>query len=157
MYLFIMRHGEAASDATCDSERPLTPAGRQHAHKAAVWLAHQSVQIEQILVSPYLRTRQTLLAVREVLPLPQEEVMPAITPDGDSEEVSQYLKQLAAQSCAAVLLISHLPFIASLVTELCPQAVIPAFSTSGIAHIKLNATGGEPARLLEYLSLAQMN
>ncbi len=81
MQVFIMRHGDAALDAASDAQRPLTLCGQDESRQIASWLSEQSVDIDQILVSPYLRARQTLEVVREVMALPAEpEVMPELTP-----------------------------------------------------------------------------
>lgn len=109
MQVFIMRHGDAALDAASDAQRPLTLCGQDESRQIASWLSEQSVDIDQILVSPYLRARQTLEVVREVMALPAEpEVMPELTPGGDAAFICSYLQALAKEDCAAVLVISHL-------------------------------------------------
>lgn len=81
MQVLIMRHGEAALDAASDSVRPLTVCGRDESRQMAAWLNTKSVDIERVLVSPYLRAEQTLETVREALTLPEgEEVLPELTP-----------------------------------------------------------------------------
>jgi phosphohistidine phosphatase len=83
MQVLIMRHGEAALDAASDSVRPLTVCGRDESRQMAAWLNTKSVDIERVLVSPYLRAEQTLATVREALTLPaSEEVLPELTPGG---------------------------------------------------------------------------
>jgi len=73
MQVLIMRHGEAALDAASDSVRPLTVCGRDESRQMAAWLNTKSVDIERVLVSPYLRAEQTLATVREALTLPASE------------------------------------------------------------------------------------
>lgn len=64
----------------------------------AAWLNTKSVDIERVLVSPYLRAEQTLATVREALTLPEgEEVLPELTPGGNAEQVGSYLQALAMQ------------------------------------------------------------
>ncbi len=60
MQVFIMRHGDAALDAASDSVRPLTVCGCDESRQMATWLKGQKVDIERVLVSPYLRAEQTL-------------------------------------------------------------------------------------------------
>lgn len=135
-----MRHGDAALDAASDSVRPLTHCGCDETRQMASWLNGQSVDIERVLVSPYLRARQTLSKVREVLTLPDEEdVLPELTPGGDPGLVASYLQALACEGVMSVLVISHLPLVGYLVAELCPPEAPPMFATSAIARIEFDA------------------
>lgn len=135
-----MRHGDAALDAASDSVRPLTHCGGDESRQMAAWLNSRSVDIERVLVSPYLRARQTLNTVREALPLPEgEDVLPELTPGGDPGLVACYLQVLANEGVISVLVISHLPLVGYLVAELCPQEAPPMFSTSAIACVDFNA------------------
>lgn len=144
MQVFIMRHGDAALNAPSDAQRPLTLCGQDESRQMASWLNDQSVDIERILVSPYLRAGQTLAVVREVMMLPAEqEVMPELTPGGDAAFICCYLQALAKEDCAAVLVISHLPLVGYLVAELCPGQCPPMFATSAIARVDLNDETGK--------------
>lgn len=136
MQVYIMRHGEAALEADCDSARPLTHCGCSESRQMASWLSKQTVSIERVLVSPYLRAEQTLSEVRDCMQLPQQfEVLPELTPSGDAEMVASYLQVLAKDGVAAVLVVSHLPLVGYLVSALCPQEAPPMFATSGIACV----------------------
>lgn len=102
----------------------------------------KSVDIERVLVSPYLRAEQTLATVREALTLPEgEEVLPELTPGGNAEQVGSYLQALAMQGVSSVLIVSHLPLVGYLVAELCPGECPPMFATSAIANVDLPADG----------------
>lgn len=137
-----MRHGEAALDAASDAVRPLTLCGRDESRQMAAWLNTKSVDIERVLVSPYLRAEQTLATVREALTLPEgEEVLPELTPGGNAEQVGSYLQALAMQGVSSVLIVSHLPLVGYLVAELCPGECPPMFATSAIANVDLPADG----------------
>ena len=54
------------SDAASDSVRPLTVCGCDESRQMATWLKGQKVDIERVLVSPYLRAEQTLDIVGEL-------------------------------------------------------------------------------------------
>lgn len=137
-----MRHGEAALEAASDAVRPLTLCGRDESRQMAAWLNTKSVDIERVLVSPYLRAEQTLATVREALTLPEgEEVLPELTPGGNAEQVCSYLQALAMQGVSSVLIVSHLPLVGYLVAELCPGECPPMFATSAIANVDLPADG----------------
>lgn len=87
----------------------------------ATWLKGQKVDIERVLVSPYLRAEQTLDIVGECMNLPKHvDVMPELTPCGDVGMVSAYLQALANEGVATALVVSHLPLVGYLVSELCP-------------------------------------
>lgn len=137
-----MRHGEAALEAASDAVRPLTLCGRDESRQMAAWLNTKSVDIERVLVSPYLRAEQTLATVREALTLPEgEEVLPELTPGGNAEQVGSYLQALAMQGVSSVLIVSHLPLVGYLVAKLCPGECPPMFATSAIANVDLPADG----------------
>ncbi|CNI06347.1 phosphohistidine phosphatase SixA [Yersinia pekkanenii] len=144
MQVFIMRHGDAALDAASDAQRALTLCGQDESRQIASWLNEQSVDVARVLVSPYLRARQTLDVVREVMALPTEpEVMPELTPGGDPAFICCYLQTLAKEDCNAVLVISHLPLVGYLVAELCPGQCPPMFATSAIACVDLDGDSGK--------------
>jgi phosphohistidine phosphatase len=110
----------------------------------ATWLKGQVVDIERVLVSPYLRAEQTLDVVREALTLPgKEDILPELTPCGDVGLVSCYLQALANEGVESALVISHLPLVGYLVSELCPQETPPMFSTSAIANVTLDPETGK--------------
>ncbi|WP_130830909.1 phosphohistidine phosphatase SixA [[Erwinia] mediterraneensis] len=144
MQVFIMRHGDAALEAASDSVRPLTHCGCNESRQMASWLNSQTLDIERVLVSPYLRAEQTLSTVREALNLPEgHEVLPELTPGGDPALVACYLQTLARAGVKSVLVISHLPLVGYLVAELCPQEAPPMFATSAIACINFDADSCE--------------
>ncbi|VVJ57743.1 Phosphohistidine phosphatase sixA [Klebsiella pneumoniae] len=108
----------------------------------ATWLKGQKVDIERVLVSPYLRAEQTLDIVGECMNLPKHvDVMPELTPCGDVGMVSAYLQALANEGVATALVVSHLPLVGYLVSELCPGETHPMFTTSAIACVTLDADG----------------
>ncbi|MDC9582553.1 phosphohistidine phosphatase SixA [Xenorhabdus sp. PR6a] len=139
MYVFIMRHGDAALDAVSDAARELTPRGCQESQKMAGWLSQQPSGIDCVLVSPYIRAEQTLKVVRENVALPDnEEILAELTPSGDAALVASYLHVLLTQGHQSVLVVSHLPLVGYLVSELCPGQTPPMFATSSIACVELD-------------------
>ncbi len=54
--------------------------------------------------------------------------------------VSAYLQALANEGVATALVVSHLPLVGYLVSELCPGNA-PMFTTSAIACVTLDADG----------------
>ena len=142
MQVFIKRHGDAALDAASDSVRPLTTCGCDESRLMANWLKGQKVDIERVLVSPFLRAEQTLDVVGGCMNLPGDvDVLPELTPCGDVGLVSAYLQALANEGVATALVISHLPLVGYMVSELCPGETPPMFTTSAIASVTLDDSG----------------
>lgn len=142
MQVFIMRHGDAALEAASDAVRPLTQTGCDESQSMANWLQHQTGAIERVLVSPYLRAGQTLDVVREAITLPKQvDVLAELTPGGNTQLVADYLQALVTEGVKSVLVISHLPLVGYLVSELCPEEAPPMFCTSAIACITLETEG----------------
>jgi len=148
MKVFIMRHGEAAMHAPSDAERPLTENGKLISHQSAEWLKSAIIKIEKtaierVLVSPYLRAQQTLHVVQQVIETQQINVLAELTPAGNETLVADYLHILQQQEVSSVLIVSHLPLVGYLVSELCPNEAPPMFMTSSIVSIDLQVENGE--------------
>lgn len=111
MKLWILRHGEAHSEARSDAERQLTTRGRDEVLKSAAHLLGKPLHL--IIASPYVRAQQTAELVHQVLGL-NEPIMtvPWLTPDSDPQQV---LSQLDRYSMDDVLLVSHQPLVGALV------------------------------------------
>nr|CAB3504950.1 unnamed protein product [Digitaria exilis] len=89
-----------------------------------------------------LGAEQTLEVVGECMNLPASvDVLPELTPCGDVGLVSAYLQALCNEGVASALVISHLPLVGYLVSELCPGETPPMFTTSAIANVALDETG----------------
>lgn len=141
MQIYIMRHGEAGYHAFCDADRALTDYGQQQSQQVALWLKSQAIDLDYALVSPYLRAQQTFAEVNHIIPVNQFEILDALTPDGSSEQVADYLSILQAKKVESVLIVSHLPLVGYLVSELCPAITPPMFSTASIACVTLSNEG----------------
>jgi phosphohistidine phosphatase len=55
--------------------------------------------------------------------------------------VNAYLQALANEGVKTALVVSHLPLVGYLVSELCPGETPPMFTTSAIACVTLDANG----------------
>ncbi|MDR0807318.1 MAG: phosphohistidine phosphatase SixA [Enterobacteriaceae bacterium] len=141
MQIFIMRHGEASYHADSDPQRTLTERGRQQSAEMAHWLRDKISAIDLVLISPYIRAQQTFDVVKTEFPLPESvtvETYSALTPNGDAMLVADYLLTLAQDGVESVLVVSHLPLVGYLVSELCAGVYPPMFATSSIANITLD-------------------
>jgi phosphohistidine phosphatase len=138
MNIFIMRHGQAAPEASSDALRPLTGQGRDETCLMAQWLAQQVPAFDRVLVSPYLRTRQTWQQVSKHITGTQVECCEELTPNADADIAASLLLaygELHRQD--NLLVVSHMPLVGFLVESLCPATMAPIFVTSGIAKIIL--------------------
>jgi len=143
MNIYILRHGEAELVADTDSQRALTAKGREETLRMARWLAPRLPALDLVLVSPYLRAQQSWEVMAASLPAPtalQQE--PELVPHGHARLVADYLQTLAEQGMEHVLLVSHLPLVGYVASELCPGLVPPLFVTSGLAQLALQQGQG---------------
>lgn len=139
MHVYIMRHGDAALQAASDEARALTQKGIDDSALMAQWLGKRHSAIDTVLVSPYLRAEQTLQVIRDNLNLPaQAEIMNMLTPGGNARFVADHIRDLATMGANAILVVSHLPLVGYLVSELCPNEAPPMFTTSSIACIEID-------------------
>ncbi|WP_272572489.1 phosphohistidine phosphatase SixA [Providencia sp. PROV258] len=139
MQVYIMRHGDAAIQAASDAARPLTQKGKDESVLMAQWLQNQGVKIDCVLVSPYLRAEQTREVVSQHLNIPSKfEVLEQLTPGGNAVFVADNIRDLAVIGANAILVVSHLPLVGYLVSELCPHKEPPMFTTSTIACIEID-------------------
>lgn len=134
MHIFIMRHGEAGFHAFNDKDRPLTARGEDQAEQQGLWLNEQTVP-DLILVSPYLRAQQTYQLARQ--PFKQSipvETWDNLTPYGNAALVADYLDTLN-ENIQSVLIVSHLPLVDDIVTELGVHEPI-SFYPATIVHLE---------------------
>ncbi|MDH2997810.1 phosphohistidine phosphatase SixA [Pasteurellaceae bacterium LFhippo2] len=148
MNIWIMRHGEAGFNAQTDKERTLTSSGETMAFKQGQWLGkyllEQRVTLDKVIVSPYLRTLQTLSCLEKGLQAVNfsqsfaniSEEWEGITPYGDSDNVVDYLRFLREEGAQNVLIISHLPLVFDLVQALTNYKESVNFYPAVIAEIE---------------------
>src|SRR6476469_3237240 len=98
MDLILWRHAEA-EEGSPDLQRPLTAKGQKQARRMAEWLASQLPEGCRILVSPALRTLQT------VEPLGRKyKVVPEIGPGASAQDV---LRAVNWKGKEAVMVVGH--------------------------------------------------
>lgn len=104
MDLILWRHAEAADPerGQSDMQRALTSKGQKQARRMAEWLTSQLPESCKVLVSPALRTLQT------VEPLGRKfKVLPELAPGADPEEVLRAANWPNARD--PVLIVGHQP------------------------------------------------
>jgi phosphohistidine phosphatase len=115
MRLYLIRHAHAV-DADEDTERPLSPKGREQVKRLAAFLREsKTLQPEEIWHSPLLRSRQTakLLAKKLELPAPLIEVE-GLEPEDDARATVLRVKNLRR----VVAIVGHEPHLSALASEL---------------------------------------
>ncbi|VEB25395.1 phosphohistidine phosphatase [Actinobacillus lignieresii] len=147
MNIWIMRHGEAGFNATSDAARTLTEHGKQSATEQGKWLGdylnkHQ-IMLDKILVSPYLRAKQTLehlITGMQAVNFSQNfatitEEWEEITPNGNPQTIENYLDFLKSEGAKYILIVSHLPVVYDLAQILTHHQANVAFPTATIVEI----------------------
>ena len=105
--------------ASSDQARPLTVRGEAEALAAGRFLVKQAVVIESVWVSPYLRAQQTADQVLKSIRATERETLGAITPESSPKK---FIAQLNQSDCDNLLVVSHNPFVSSLIGLLCDGA-----------------------------------
>ena len=140
--LWLMRHGAAeATSSGGDDERPLTPAGELTSRRVGLALARMGLAPDEVWHSPFRRAQQTAAAVAAQLGgcelVPQD----TMTPHGHASAVCELLFAARARR---LLLVSHLPLLPAVVSELLAAPLRIDLSPSSV--VELLILGGTSAR-----------
>ena len=140
MKLFIMRHGQAQGVAATDHARRLTATGAEETKVVASWLARLNPDFDITFVSPYNRTLDTYQCIEQFISPPATHlVLDELTPESDPASTGDSLLAYCAQQKAeSALVISHLPLVGLLISDLCPGVVLSAFAPSSIACLDID-------------------
>ena len=135
MKIFIMRHGEAEVVSSSDEARHLTDYGRKQSILQGQWLKNHlnstALSVQKVIVSPALGNT-----------LNDIEIWSGITPYGNATLVADYLSVLQEEGTESVLLVSHLPLVGSIVSELYGKRNPISFYPSTIVQIEWNGEKG---------------
>ncbi|MDI5890775.1 phosphohistidine phosphatase SixA [Halomonas rhizosphaerae] len=156
--LLIMRHGEAGHGRP-DAARELTGQGDRETARMACWLAAREepdLTRLRLLVSPYVRARQTAERIAEPLGLVVE-TLPIITPDDPPEAVVEWL--LEQPEGRPMMLVSHMPLVAALTGLLVEGRVDrgPGFPTAAVAELEAEVWAAGCARLARFTAPADLD
>lgn len=144
MKIFIMRHGEASHTANSDAERHLTIRGRLESLAVVKDRFQPNVNIDKVLVSPYVRAQETWDEVSSYIHCDDVESCADITPFGQPERVYDYVTALIeAKGYQTVLIVSHLPLVGYMTSEFVPDMAPPMFPTSGVVCIEFDVDRGQ--------------
>jgi len=129
MELFMLRHGHAESEAERDSLRPLSAQGRIEAQGSVSAHRDSMLKVERLLVSPYLRARQTADIVLQDLasihaqlgtPAPSIEICDYLVPNANPDHVIEALySAFHSHDSTSLCIVSHQPLVGILLDNLC--------------------------------------
>ncbi|WP_165661715.1 phosphohistidine phosphatase SixA [Oceanimonas sp. MB9] len=143
MNVFIMRHGQAAPQASTDALRPLTEQGCEEVCLMAQWLAPQVPAFDRVLVSPYLRSKQTWQQLSRFITGSRVEYCDELLPNADADITASLLLAYGElEKDSNLLVVSHMPLVGYLVESLCPGTMAPIFVTAGMARVTLHKGQG---------------
>lgn len=135
-----MRHGDAEPEVhNNDAKRVLTSSGQQQVCRVITQIAPQIRDtIQHVIVSPYVRAQQTWNAIAHFFPQVQQvETSADVAPDGPYAQVADYLDVLVHyKEGSSVLVVSHLPHVDFLSSELCPSRAPVIFTPASVAIIE---------------------
>ena len=134
MNLYLVRHGEARSKSE-DPQRSLTDRGREGVARVAAYACGSGVNVVQIRHSGKRRAEETAIILGEHLS-PTEGVIsvPGLAPNDDVQPMVETLKE----QTQPVMLVSHLPFLDRLVSQLVtgkPNASVAQFQAGGVVAL----------------------
>lgn len=144
MYIFVMRHGEAAPSLQNDQQRPLNEYGLAQAQQCGHWLKSfaqkSNLPLSHAMVSPYLRTQQTFEQVNSVIKIANVNDSSDLVPNGNCQLMHDYVDQFAASQndITGLLLVSHMPFVSYFIDEMCDIHTSKIFSTGSIVCLDYN-------------------
>lgn len=145
-----MRHGEAVPYHANDKSRALTRFGESQARSGGKRLAkffeerHLEASIEQVLVSPFLRTQQTYQALQNHINFQNELDTDLITPNGNVQDVHdlidgygivKHTNHAAEVGVKHLMLVSHMPLVSLLADKVCKGFNGKIFDTADILII----------------------
>ncbi len=139
MELILWRHAEA-EDGVPDMKRRLTHKGEKQAEKMADFLRPRLPQHTRILVSPSMRTQQTVMALTRHF-----DTEPAIGPGSDPQAVLSAAGWGEGPGC--VLVVGHQPYLGEIAAVLMTGADAPFSIKKGAVWWLDNRDGGLQASL----------
>ncbi|MCL4812846.1 MAG: phosphohistidine phosphatase SixA [Vicinamibacteraceae bacterium] len=140
MLIYLMRHGvavEAGPDWPNDADRPLTDQGRARVRQIAAGLLALDVQPDEILTSPFVRTRETADLVAEAFArqprvTPSAALAPGVRPLDALNALGKYARR------KQLLLVGHMPGIGALAARLVGARRALAFKKGAVCCVEID-------------------
>lgn len=111
MNLYFIRHGIAADplDYSQDSDRPLTSKGQEKTIQVARKIRQLGIHFDHLFTSPLVRARQTTQILQEQGLTSQIEILTALAPAGDLQDLLHRLGDSSYQPDDCLALVGHQP------------------------------------------------
>jgi len=149
MDLILWRHAEAevAQEGEDDLSRALTKKGERQAARMAAWLDRHLPEGTRVLVSPAVRTQQTVAPLGRKFKL-RDELVPETSVD-DVLGLLKWQEATGPQIKGSVLMVGHQPYLGQLVAKLlgmqehhCPVR------KGGVWWLRTRVRDGQPQTVL---------
>jgi phosphohistidine phosphatase len=130
--LYLLRHGDAVTNAFDDASRTLSPLGEEQVRCMARLLKKLNVRFDGILCSPLTRAQQTACIAMDTLGGNDVTITEHLLPTSDHRQI---FNQLNGQSWESVLLVGHEPHLSTLISLLVSDSrnARVEMKTSGLA------------------------
>ena len=139
--LYVIRHGIAEERGEAwpdDTKRPLTEEGMTRFRRASRALARIGVEIDVVLTSPLVRTRQTAETFAAAFsPHPAVANVDALAPDGSSTAVLAELEKYSRKQRIAI--VGHEPGVGELAARLIGVRHSIEFKKGAICRVDVDA------------------
>jgi len=142
MNLFLLRHGDAITQAADDASRPLSALGENQASVAGRTLARLNMMPDVVLSSPLLRARRTAELAMQELGLKDLQTTEYLTPTTDPR---QLIAELNERSATSVLLVGHMPSL-----QTCASLIVSGTRDAGLRVMTGTLIGVETPPRIEY-------
>jgi phosphohistidine phosphatase len=144
MQLLILRHGKAEPGraGAPDSNRRLTLDGKEGLRRVLARAAQTGVKPETVLVSPYVRARETAEIALEMLGVSQEPLFcDALVPDSHPEVVWDEVR--VHSQASQLLLVGHNPLLSELLSVLIAAGRPIELQTAALACVEVGSAGAQ--------------
>ncbi len=157
MRVLLVRHAEAvnARSVSSDAERWLTAAGRATARAVGETLARMDLRFTTVLTSPLVRAVQTAEVLVEAQPGFEGVVRvhrPLANEQGTTAQALAPVDESSEE--ALILMVTHMPRVGMLASQLAGLERTPSFRTSEVCLIEVNAGRGRAQWMLDPDTLA---
>jgi len=158
MEIYVLRHGiaEDGKPGGVDSDRRLTPPGKEKL-RTVLQLARQGgVKPELILTSPYVRAVETAdIAAREFDYKSRILTADALVPESDPAQVWDEIR--AHQEAASVLLAGHEPLLSQVVAHLLgAPSLLVDMKKAALVCVRVDHFGPAPRGVLRWMLVPKL-
>ena len=152
MELILWRHAQAVdADGTIDDlKRSLTQEGEHQAAEMAAWLARHMPTDARILVSPALRTRQTVLRLTKR----NYTLVPELAPDRNADDLLQAAGW--PEAGGTVLVVGHQPTLGDVAQRLLGMRMRCAIKKGAVWWLQLRVREGQEQVILKAVQNPRM-